>query len=341
MIEILLAVLLIILIALVSVFGVLLLKRNSVGELERMEKRLNENLQGSVSLFRDTVAGNQQNIGRMQTAKFREMDIMIKDLYDTMESRLDGLSRSMGEMHTLAMGIDDLKKVLSNVKTRGILGEIQLEAILEEILAPEQYEKNVAVVPSSRNTVEFALKLPGAGDGCVYLPIDSKFPLDAYTALCDARDGGDTGKISAASKELMRRIKTFAKDVSTKYIAPPYTTDFAIIFLPTEGLYLEAVENGLVEMLQRDYKINIAGPSTLAAMLNALRMGFRTLAVEKRSVQVWEVLTEVRGEFEKFAATLESAQQHLRKAEAELDNAAGTRTRAILRKLRDTERTDI
>lgn len=175
MIEILLAVLLIILIALVSVFGVLLLKRNSGGELERMEKRLNENLQGSVSLFRDTVAGNQQNIGRMQTAKFREMDIMIKDLYDTMESRLDGLSRSMGEMHTLAMGIDDLKKVLSNVKTRGILGEIQLEAILEEILAPEQYEKNVAVVPSSRNTVEFALKLPGAGDGCVYLPIDSKF----------------------------------------------------------------------------------------------------------------------------------------------------------------------
>lgn len=341
MIEILLAVLLIILIVLVSVFGVLLLRRSRGDELELMEKRLNENLQGSVSLFRDTLSGNQQNIGRMQTAKFHEMDIMIKDLYDTMESRLDNLSRSMGEMHSLALGIDDLKKVLSNVKTRGILGEIQLETILEEILAPEQYEKNVAVVPGSRNVVEFAVKLPGTGNGCVYLPIDSKFPLDTYAALCTARDDGDAEKISVASKELIRRLRSFAKDVSSKYIAPPHTTDFAIMFLPTESLYLEVVKHGLVETLQHDYKINIAGPSTLAAMLNALQMGFRTLAVERRSVQVWEVLTEVRAEFEKFESSIETVQQYMRKAEAELDRAAGTRTRAILRKLRDTERTDI
>lgn len=340
MIEILLVVLTAVLTALVVVFGVLLLRRSKNDGLEMMEQRLNENLRGSVSLFRDTVSGNQQSIGRMQNARFREMDIKIKDMYDTMETRLEGLAKNMGEIHTLAAGIDDLKRVLSNVKTRGILGELQLGSILEEILSPEQYEKNVSVVPGSRNAVEFAVRLPGAGDGPVYLPIDSKFPLDAYAALCDARDEGSGEKAEEAAKELDRRLRLFAKDVGSKYIAPPHTTDFAIMFLPVESLYIEAVNSGLAERVQREYKVTVAGPSTLAAMLNALRMGFRTLAVERRSVEVWETLAEVKAEFEKLADTLDAAAQHLRRAETEIDKAAGVRTRAILRKLRDAERTD-
>lgn len=342
MTELFLIILICVLIALVTVFGILLLRKSekkepAQQELSMMEQRIKDSIQGSVRLFHDTISQNQQSIGQMQTAKFREMDIIIKDMYDTMEHRLESITRSMGEMHTLALGVNDLKKVLSNVKTRGILGELQLGAILKEILAPAQYEENIATIPGSRNVVEFAIKMPGSNGNPVYLPVDSKFPLDAYSALCTAKESGDTAEITAASKELTLRLKAFAKDIHTKYVAPPHTTDFAVMFLPIEGLYLEAVNSGLVEKLQKDYKVNIAGPSTFAAMLNALQMGFRTLAVEQRSVQVWELLNDVRTEFEKFADVLDSAQQHIRRADTELDKLAGVRTRAILKKLNSIE----
>ena len=333
--EIIFIVLICILIALISFLCFIMINRSK--ETEAMEKRINDNLQGSIKMFHETISGNQTNIGKMQTAKFREMDIVMKDMYDTMENKLEHLNKSMNQMHSLAMGIDDLKRVLSNVKTRGIFGEIQLEAILDEILSHEQYEKNIATVPNSKNVVEFAIRLPGSGNENVYLPIDSKFPLDAYSTLCDAKDSGDAESITTAQKELITRLKGFAKDIHTKYIAPPYTTDFAIMFLPVEGLYLEAVNCGMVEILQREYKVNLAGPSTFAAMLNALQMGFRTLAIEKHSVQVQDTLNEVRNEFEKFSDTLNSVQQHLHRADSELDKLIGVRTRAILRKLNSLE----
>lgn len=335
--EIILIILLAVLIALVTVFGILILRRGGRGAAERIEKRIDDSFRASAELFRDTVSGNQQSIGRMQTAKFREMDIVLKDMYDTMDTRLDSLAKNMGEIHSLAGGIDDLKRVLTNVKTRGIVGEIRLGAILDELLAPEQYGENVSVVKGSRNVVEFAVKLPGKGGGAVYLPIDSKFPLDAYYSLCAARDTGSGGEAAEAEKILKARLKRFAKDVSEKYISPPDTTDFAIMFLPVEGLYLESIESGAAEEIMREYKVTAAGPTTLAAMLNALQMGFRTLAVEKRSAQVWETLADVRTEFEKFEKTLENVSRGLHRAESELDSAVGVRTRAIIRKLKDIE----
>ena len=232
------------------------------------------------------------------------------------------------------------KKVLSNVKTRGILGEIQLGAILDEILAPEQFDTNVATIPNSSAVVEFAVKLPHDDEGFIYLPIDSKFPLDAYNDLLNAYDTGDSEIINRSSKALVQRIKQFAKDIHTKYVEPPYTTDFAIMFLPTEGLYAEAVNLGLVEVLQREYKINIAGPSTMAAMLNSLQMGFRTLALEKRSSEVWQVLGEVKSEFEKFYSVLETAQKRITQTGDELDKLIGVRMRAMERKLRSVEKSE-
>lgn len=333
--EIVLIILLCILITLVTVFGVLSLQRSKNSEISDMEKRINDNMQNSIRLFNNTVSQNQKSIGQMQATKFRELDIVLKDMYDIMDKRLDSLNRNMGEMHSLAMGVNDLQRVLSNVKTRGILGEIQLEAILEEILAPEQYEKNIATVPNSRNLVEFAIKLPGTGEGYVYLPIDSKFPLDAYNALCQAKEEGI--EIKEASRELAARIRGFAKDIHVKYISPPNTTEFAIMFLPVEGLYLEVVNMGLVEVLQREYKVNIAGPSTFAAMLNALQMGFRTLAVEQKSIYVWEILAEVKMEFVKFNEILVMSQQKIHQAENDLDKLIGVRTRAIMRKLEKLE----
>ena len=248
--------------------------------------------------------------------------------------------KGLGEMQTLATGVGDLKRVLSGVKTRGILGEIQLEAILREILAPDQFEANIATVPGSRNVVEFAVKLPGDGDRPVYLPIDSKFPADAYTALQDAYDSGSAEAVNAAYAILAQRIKAFAKDIRDKYIEPPYTTDFAVMFLPFEGLYAEAVNRGLVEVLQHDYRVNIAGPSTMAALLNSLQMGFRTIAIQKRSSEVWEVLGAVKTEFDKFGTILETTQSRLNQANSELDKLIGVRTRAIQRKLRNVEKLD-
>ena len=239
--------------------------------------------------------------------------------FSLVNERLEQVYKGLGEMQSLAVGVGDLKKVLSNVKTRGILGEIQLSAILSEILSPEQYEENVATKKGSKNVVEFAVKLPSDDDKFIYLPIDSKFPGDTYAALRDAIDEGDKIKIDLAAKALITRIKSEAKDIHDKYIDPPYTTEFAIMFLPFEGLYSEAVNRGLVEILQRDYKVNIAGPSTMAALLNSLQMGFKTLAVQKRSAEVWEILGAVKQEFDKFGDVLEATQQRLDQANKELD----------------------
>lgn len=336
--DIIIIILLVVLISLICIFGVLAIGNGKNDRIEQLEKSINENLQGSVQIFRDTVSQNQKNIGDMQTAKFREMDIIIKDMYDTMDSRLERLNKSMGQMNSLAMGVDDLKKVLTNVKTRGILGEIQLGAILNEVLSSEQYEENIVTVPGSKNFVEFAIKLPGNNGESIYLPVDSKFPLDAYSSLQEAREFGDKAAIDFSLKEFLSRIKSFARDINRKYISPPHTTDFGIMFLPVEGMYLEAVNNGMVEKLQREYKVCIAGPSTFAAMLNSLQMGFRTLAVEKRSAEVWGILKDIQEEFNKFNEAIESAQQRINQVNSDLDRLIGVRTRTILKKLRSIEK---
>ena len=257
--------------------------------------------------------------------------------FSLVSERLEQVYKGLGEMQNLANGVGDLKKVLTNVKTRGTLGEYQLSAILSEILSPEQYEENVATKKGSRNVVEFAVKLPSDDDKFIYLPIDSKFPGDTYSALRDAIDEGDKVKIDLAAKALIATIKSEAKDIHDKYIDPPYTTEFAIMFLPFEGLYSEVVNRGLVEILQRDYKVNIAGPSTMAALLNSLQMGFKTLAVQKRSAEVWEILGAVKQEFDKFGDVLAATQQRLDQANKELDKLVGVRTRQIQRKLKDVQ----
>jgi DNA recombination protein RmuC len=257
--------------------------------------------------------------------------------FSLVNERLEQVYKGLGEMQNLAVGVGDLKKVLSNVKTRGILGEIQLGSILSEILSPEQYDENVATKKGSKNVVEFAIKLPAEDDGLIYLPIDSKFPGTTYAALRDAIDEGDKDKIDAAAKVLVTTIKNEAKDIRDKYIDPPNTTEFAIMFLPFEGLYSEVVNRGLVEILQRDYKVNIAGPSTMAALLNSLQMGFKTLAVQKRSAEVWEVLDSVKQEFDKFNDVLVLTQQRLDQANKELDKLVGVRTRQIQRKLKNVQ----
>ena len=259
----------------------------------------------------------------------------IGQSFKLVSERLEAVYKGLGEMQTLAAGVGDLKKVLSNVKTRGILGEVQLGAILEQILSPEQYEENVRTKTTGNDRVEFAVKLPGDGDNTVWLPIDAKFPADAYSKLMDAYDIGNTQLIDEAAKLLERTLKSEAKDIRDKYIEPPYTTDFAIMFLPFEGLYAEVVRRGLLETLQRDYKVNIAGPTTMAALLNSLQMGFKTLAIQKHSSQVWEVLGAVKTEFNKFGDVLEATQNRISQANAELDKLIGTRTRSIMRKLKD------
>ena len=249
--------------------------------------------------------------------------------FETVSKQLQQVYKGLGEMQNLAVGVGDLKKVLSNVKTRGILGEIQLSAILKEILSPEQYEENVATKKGSRNVVEFAIKLPADDDSFVYLPIDSKFPGDTYAKLVDAMNSGNTEEIEICSKNLLRTIKSEAKDIHDKYISPPNTTEFAIMFLPFEGLYAEVVNRGMVEVLQREYKVNVAGPSTMGALLNSLQLGFKTLAVQKRSAEVWQILNDVKREFDTFADVLEKTQTRLNQANTELDKLVGVRTRKI------------
>jgi DNA recombination protein RmuC len=315
-------------------------KSSSQNSSKDFEQSINESTRQSVKMFSDIISENQKNIGDMQTSRFSQMDAEIKSMRQSMERHLADMYKGFADISSLSSGVNDLKKVLSNVKTRGILGEIQLGAILEEILSPEQYAVNVATVPNSSNVVEFAVKLPHDDDSFIYLPIDSKFPLDAYSNLQDAYESGNAADVDNAAKVLTQRIKQFAKDIHTKYVEPPHTTDFAIMFLPIEGLYAEAVSRGLVEVLQREYKVNIAGPSTMAAMLNSLQMGFKTLALEKRSSEVWRVLGEVKSEFEKFYTVLESAQKRITQTNSDLDKLIGVRMRAMERKLREVEKTE-
>ena len=302
-----------------------------------------------MNLLRESL---DKRLDAMQQDNNRQLDEMRKTVDERLEKsledkmnksfslvsqRLEQVYKGLGEMQNLAAGVGDLKKVLSNVKTRGILGEIQLGSILSEILSPEQYAENVATKKGSKNVVEFAVKLPAKDDGFIWLPIDSKFPGDTYAALREAIENGDKAQIDACAKTLIATIKNEARDISSKYIDPPNTTEFAIMFLPFEGLYSEVVNRGMVEVLQRDYKVNIAGPSTMAALLNSIQMGFRTLAVQKRSAEVWQVLGSVKKEFDSFAKVLENTQKRLDQANKELDTLVGVRTRQIQRRLKDVE----
>ena len=264
----------------------------------------------------------------------------LGESFKLVSERLEAVQKGLGEMQNLAHGVGDLKKVLSNVKTRGVLGEIQLGNILEQIMSPEQYDKDVRTKRGSNDHVEFAIKLPGKDHQGkeVYLPIDAKFPQEDYIRLQEAYDSADLAAIEQAKKSLVRSIKNFAKSIRDKYIDPPYTTDFGILFLPIEGLFAELVRQPeLVAILQRDYKIIITGPTTLAAMLNSLQMGFKTLAIQKRSSEVWDILGAVKTEFSKFGGVLEKAQKKITEANKELDALVGTRTRMMMSKLRKVE----
>lgn len=312
-------------------------------------KAYEEKLEG----VRTTVEKKLTDLGEQNERKLDEMRRTVDEkLQKTLEEkmnqsfklvseRLEQVYKGLGEMQNLASGVGDLKKVLSNVKSRGILGEIQLGAILKEILAPEQYEENVATVPMSKNVVEYAVKMPSADGSFTYLPIDSKFPQDAYMQLQDAYESGNADEVKTASKQLSERIKQFAKDIHTKYVEVPYTTDFAVMFLPTEGLYAEVVNNPeLTAFLQQNYRVCVSGPSTMAALLNSIQMGFKTIAIQKRSQEVWKILSGVKNEFDKFAGVIEAVQQRINQANKELDSLVGTRTRAIQRQLRSVESMD-
>ena len=264
----------------------------------------------------------------------------VGESFKAVSGQLEQVYKGLGEMQTLAAGVGDLKKILGNVKTRGILGEVQLSALLSEILAPEQYLENAVTVPGSSARVEFAVKMPGEEGHPVLMPVDSKFPADAYMALQDAYESADPARVKEAGAQLEARLKSFAKDIRDKYISPPDTTAFGVMFLPFEGLYAEAVNRGMVEALQREYGVSIAGPSTMAALLNALQMGFRSVALSRRSQEVWRLLGAVRTEFDRFAEVLASTQKRLQLAGDDLDKLVGARTRAISRKLREVERMD-
>lgn len=261
------------------------------------------------------------------------IDKRLNDSFAQVSQRLEQVYKSLGEMQTLAVGVGDLKKVLTNVKTRGIWGEMQLGSLLSAMLAPGQYDENVAVIPGSTERVEFAVRLPGKEADVLYLPIDSKFPQEDYLRLMEASQSGDAAAADTARKALIQRIKQEAKRIASKYVAPPHTTDFAIMFLPIEGLYAEVVQcPDLCESIQREHRIVVAGPSTFSALLNALQMGFRTLAIEKRSSEVWSLLGSVKNDFDKFAEVLEKTRQRLVQATESIDTAF-TRTRSIQRRL--------
>lgn len=320
---------------------------------ESASKAQRENLKDISNHFlqlRQEVTENLENVRKSVDDRLRDIQQSVdeklqKTLEDKMTNsfkmvseRLEQVYKGLGEMQHIASSVGDLKKVLSNTKTRGIVGEIQLDAILQEILTPDQYDKDVATRPGSSERVEFAIKLPGnEAGGSVYLPIDAKFPGETYAALQDAYMGGDKTQIDLAYKNLEIFIKQSAKSIREKYVEPPYTTNFAILFLPFEGLYAEVVNRNLIEVLQREYAVNIAGPSTMAAMLNALQMGFRTLQIQKRSDEVWKTLSAVKTEFETFGAVFKKAQDRIKQLDQEMDKLVGTRSRAIERKLRSVQ----
>lgn len=336
----------------------------------RSLEAIHQTLDTSFQEFRKIFTENIRTLNELQREKFGEMDKKQSELLHSTEKRLDEMratvdeklqktlnerigqsfelvskqlehvQKGLGEMQTLAQDVGGLKKVLGNVKMRGCIGEVQLEMLLEQILAPEQYEANVKTKKGSDALVEFAIKLPGKDDNgnVVYLPVDAKFPKDAYEQLQNAYDSGETAQLENASRNIEQTIKSMAKDIHDKYLDPPYTTDFGIMFLPFESIYGEVVRRAsLLEQLQRDYKVIVTGPTTLAAILNSLQMGFRTLAIQKRSSEVWKVLGAVKTEFEKFGGLLEKAQKNIQTANNQIEEVMGKRTRAIQRHLRNVE----
>ena len=309
--------------------------RSSIDDLTKLQNEkfveLTKSTEENLEKIMDTVDEKLQST----------LERRLSESFKVVSERLEQVHKGLGEMQSLAAGVGDLKKVLSNTKTRGVLGEVQLERILEQFLSPEQYEKNVITKKGSRETVEFAIKLPGKDydNKMVYLPLDAKFPLEVYNKLLDAYDLQNQAQIDVASKNLERFIKKSAKDIRDKYIDPPNTTDFGLMFLPTEGIYAEVLKNqSLVEFVQREYNINITGPTTLVALLNSLQMGFRSLAIEKHSSEVWKILGAVKTEFSKFETVLNSAQNKLNQASSEIDKLVGTRTRQINRKLKNVDK---
>lgn len=322
-------------------------------ELQKSSRETREELSGSLRSLSEVLSGTmEKRLHSLQEENVKKLEEMratvdeklqstlekrLSESFNIVSERLKQVHEGLGEMKTLATSVGDLKKVLSNVKTRGILGEIQLGNILENILSAEQYEKNVMVKEGSGESVEYAIKLPG-GDNPVYLPVDSKFPMEVYHRLLDAYGDGNPDIVIKAGKEVENTIKKCARDISEKYINPPETTDFGILFLPVEGLYAEIVrQTSLIEILQRDYKITVTGPSTLAAFLNSLHMGFRTLAIQKRTSEVWRILAAVKKEFDRFGDVLKKAQDKIDGASRDIENLVGTRTRQIQSKLKSVD----
>jgi DNA recombination protein RmuC len=315
--------------------------------------------QGQLSLeavkdVRETIEKQLKEIREDNGKRLEEMRKTVDEkLQDTLEKRLgesfklvserlEQVHKGLGEMQSLASGVGDLKKVLTNVKTKGILGEYQLGNIIEQLLPKEQYEENIATRPGSSERVEFAIRMPGISDDSeVWLPIDSKFPLTGYEALLDAREAGDLAAIDAAEKALTSTIEKFAKDISEKYVEAPHTTDFGVMFLPIESLYAEVLRHpGVFETLQRKYRITVTGPTTMSALLNSLQMGFRTLAVTKRSSEVWKILEAVKTEFGKFSDQLEKVDKQLTTAKKSLEDLRSTRTNVMQRRLQDVSTLD-
>jgi len=306
------------------------LQREKFGQLEEKQQKMVESTERKLEEMRLTVDEKLQ----------KTLNERLGQSFELVGKQLESVQKGLGEMQTLAQDVGGLKRVLSNVKMRGGFGEVQLGMLLEQVLAPDQFEANVRTKKSSNDSVEFAIKLPGKDDitGNVWLPVDAKFPRDAYEHLQNAYDTADPALIEQSQKMLEATIKKMAKDISEKYLDPPYTTDFAIMFLPFEGIYAEVVRKAsLLEELQRSFKVIVTGPTTLAAILNSLQMGFRTLAIQKRSSEVWKILGAVKKEFENFGGMLEKAQKNIRVASDQIDEVMGKRTRAIQRKLKDVE----
>ncbi|MDR5793584.1 DNA recombination protein RmuC [Caballeronia sp. LZ008] len=317
---------------------------------EANERRLGEVRATLEARLKDIEANNATKLDEMRRTVDEKLHATLEqrlgESFKLVSDRLEQVHRGLGEMQTLAAGVGDLKKVLTNVKTRGIWGEVQLEALLEQLLTPDQYAKNVATVPKSNERVEFAIRLPGRHDAPgapgdvatpVWLPIDAKFPREDYERLIDAQERADPAGVEDASRALEGRLRAEAKSIAQKYVAPPHTTDFALLFLPTEGLYAEVLRRpGLSDSLQREFRVTVAGPTTLTALLNSLQMGFRTLAIEKRSSEVWQVLGAVKTEFGKFGEVLARTKSQLETVTRSIE-AAQTRTRQMGKRLRDVE----
>ena len=306
------------------------LQREKFGELSLRQQELLQNTEKKLEEMRTMVDEKLQ----------KTLHERIGQSFELVSKQLANVQKGLGEMQTLAQDVGGLKRVLSNVKIRGTIGEVQLSMLLEQILAPDQYDTNVKTKPGSDKLVEFAVKLPGQAedDQSVYLPIDAKFPKDVYEQLLDAYESGDLQRVGTTSRMLEQTIRGMAKDIRDKYLAPPYTTDFGIMFLPFESIYGEVTRRAaLLEQLQQEYHVIVTGPTTLAAILNSLQMGFRTLAIQKRSSEVWRILGGVKAEFEKFGGLLEKAQKNLQTANNQLEEVMGKRTRAIQRQLRSIE----